>query len=130
MSSTTSRSLQEAPTLPQGPLTALAPPGELVDRRLAIAWNAVTETGVVQALPGTVRELAGRCQVDPGALRSVLELISVWDLVTLDDSGRVELGPTLLEESRAAALAQQGVWIRCWSILVVARTGRPRSRQC
>jgi SAM-dependent methyltransferase len=102
-------------------LTALAPPGELVDWRLALAYEAVAGAGVLDALPGTVAQLAEKCDVDRDALRAMLEVLVAWDLLVVDDEGRYTGGPAELSEQESAALAQHGVWIRRWAALAGPR---------
>ena len=51
-------------------LSFLASDGELVDWRLVLAYEAAAETGVLEALPGSLGDLAERCGLDEGALRA------------------------------------------------------------
>ena len=109
------------PRLSTGHLTALAPPDQLVDWRLALAYQAASAGGVLDALPGSVADLAARCELHEGALRAVLELLVAWDLVAIDGRGRYVHGPAAPAPADAAALAQHGVWIRRWSALLHQR---------
>ncbi|MGL5866169.1 MAG: class I SAM-dependent methyltransferase [Dermatophilaceae bacterium] len=102
-------------------LGALAPPGSLVDWRLAVAWRAARENDILGALPGSVEEVARRCGLDPGGVRSVVHLIAVWGLVSVDGDGVVTAGPRVLTSVESAALAQHGVWIHRWSALAGER---------
>ncbi|MGL4745158.1 MAG: class I SAM-dependent methyltransferase [Dermatophilaceae bacterium] len=102
-------------------LGALAPPGSLVDWRLAVAWRAASESDILGALPGTVEDVARRRGLDPGAARAVVHLIAVWGLVTVNGDGVVTAGPHVLTPAESAALAQHGVWIHRWSALTGER---------
>ncbi|NDL55840.1 methyltransferase [Phytoactinopolyspora mesophila] len=109
-------------------LTALAPPGELVDWRLALSYEAVAGAGVLDALPGTSAQLAEKCGLDELALRALLEVLVAWELLVVDDAGRYTGGPAELGAQESAALAQHGVWIRRWAALAGPRL-RERTAQ-
>ena len=76
-----------------GDLSFLAPPGEPADWRLALAYEAAADAGVLDALPGTVAEIAARCDLHEGALRAVLGQLAVWEVVVADREGRYRDGP-------------------------------------
>ncbi len=104
-----------------GTLSALASPEVLADWRLALAYEAATSAGVLTALPGSARALAARLGLDEGALSAVLGLLAAWRIVAQDGDGRYAHGPAALEPADAAALAQHGVWIRRWALLLGKR---------
>lgn len=102
-------------------LTALAPPDRLVDWRLAVTWEAAHSSGIFAALPGSVEEIAARAGLELSAVRSVLSLISRWQLVSIDDAQRWHPGPEELDEAESNALTQYGVWVRRWSAMTAPR---------
>lgn len=59
---------------------------------MVLAYAAAANAGVIEALPGTLRELAARCDVDGDALRAVLGQLEAWDIVAADDQGRYVAG--------------------------------------
>lgn len=101
--------------------SAIAPPETLTDWRLVLAYEAAVEAGVLAALPGSLAELAARCDLDEGALRAVLGLLAAWGIVTTDEHGRYHDGPAAPVPPGSAILAQHGVWIRRWTALLGKR---------
>jgi hypothetical protein len=85
-----------------GDLSLLAPPGELADWRLVLAYEAAADAGVLDAFPGTVAEIAARCGLHEGALRAVLGQLAVLGgrrgrpggLLPAWSGGAVVAGPT------------------------------------
>lgn len=101
--------------------TALAPPGSVIDWRLAVAVNAANQVDLWSELPATVDQIAEAKDLVPESIRSVAELLSVWGLVTLDESGVMSLGPRELSDDERLAVGNHGVWIHRWSSMIVPR---------
>ncbi|GAA1466684.1 class I SAM-dependent methyltransferase [Nocardiopsis exhalans] len=121
---------------PDPDLSFLAPARELVDWRLALAYEAAAETGTLDVLPGTPSELAARCGLHEGALRAVLRELAVWGIVTEDTAGRYREGPQAPAAPDDAVLLRHAATIRRWAALIRPRleertylpeglTGRP-----
>jgi hypothetical protein len=102
-------------------MSFLAPPEKLVDWRLALAYDAAAEAGVLAALPGALFELAERCDLDGGALRAVLGQLTAWGVVALDEQGRCSAGPHAPVWPHDAMLRGQAAAIRRWGALLNAR---------
>lgn len=105
-------------------LSFLAPARELVDWRLALAYEAAAETGLLDALPGTPSELAARCGLHEGALRAVLRELAAWGIVARDADGRHREGPRAPAAPDDAVLLRHAATIRRWAALI-----RPRLQE-
>lgn len=55
---------------------------------MVLAYEAAVGAGVLDALPGTLAELAARCDLDEGALRAVLGQLAAWGTIAEDDHWR------------------------------------------
>lgn len=99
----------------------LAPAGALADWRMVLAYGAAAGAGVPDALPGTLAELAARCDLDPDALRAVLGLLAAWGIVTVDESGRYATGPEAPVPPDDAVLVVHAAVIRRWAALLGPR---------
>jgi SAM-dependent methyltransferase len=107
---------------PDGPdLSFLASPETLTDWRLALAYEAAADHGVLDALPGGLTALAARCGLEEGALRAVLGLLQAWGVVATDPEGRYTTGPRAPEPPNDAILLRHASPIRRWSALVGPR---------
>ncbi|QSB13971.1 methyltransferase domain-containing protein [Natronosporangium hydrolyticum] len=101
--------------------SAMALPEKLTDWRLALAYHAATDAGLIGALPGTAAELAERCGLSESAVQAVLAVLVAWQLVSVDEHGRYQEGPAHPAPADQAMLAQHGVWIRRWAVLLPKR---------
>jgi SAM-dependent methyltransferase len=99
----------------------LAAPGEAADWRLALAYEAAADAGVLDALPGTVADLAARCDLRPGPLRAVLDLLAVWEVVAVDPDGRYVPGSAAPSWPDDAMLGVLAGAIRRWAALLGPR---------
>lgn len=102
-------------------LSFLAPPGQLADWRLVLAYEAAALAGVLDALPGTLGDLATGCAVDENALRAVLGQLAAWDVVTEDGPGRVVRGPRAPDPVQHAMLLTHATAIQRWAALLGPR---------
>ncbi|WP_067480844.1 hypothetical protein [Nocardia amamiensis] len=100
-------------------LSFLARPENLADWRLTLAYGVAHDTGILEALPGTVAELARRRGVAPTALRAILTQLAAWQIVVID-GGRYRLGPDAPRGDEATALAHHAVLIRRWAGVAAA----------
>ncbi|XVQ06762.1 hypothetical protein ACQP1W_29425 [Spirillospora sp. CA-255316] len=101
-------------------MSFLAPLEKLVDWRLALAYDAAAEAGVLAALPGAPFELAERCDLDEGALRAVLGQLTAGGDVALDEQGRYSSGPHAPAWPHDAMLRRHDAAIRRWGALLNA----------
>ncbi len=98
--------------------TALAPAGQVLDWRLTVTFRWARETGVWDALPGSVPALAASTGLTEDAVRTVLDVLTVWGFVETDQDGVVRRGPQAPGEDDAATIAQHGVWVHRWSSML------------
>lgn len=99
-------------------LSFLAPPGEVCDWRMVLLFDAACQAGLDGALadgPATPADLASRLGLDAGAVRVVLEALTVWSIVYASDDGRFGAGPGWPDRPSAAALRHQARAIHSWS---------------
>lgn len=104
-------------------LSFLAPPGALADWRMVLAYEAASTAGVLDALPGTLAELAARSDVDEGALRAVLGQLVAWDLVAEDAAGCYSAGSQAPLPLQDAMLVVHATVIRRWATVLGPRLG-------
>lgn len=99
-------------------LSFLAPPGEVCDWRMVVAYDAAAHAGLLDRLvasPATPSELAADLGLDGHAVRVVLEELAVWDVVGSDGAGRFAPGPGWTSREASAALRHHARAIRGWS---------------
>lgn len=93
----------------------LAPPGEVVDWRLIVAFDVAAEVGLFEELPATPAEAAARLGLDERAVRILLDALSVWGVVEeLDGSYSMRPGWSP-DRGEAAILRHHAQVIRTWS---------------
>lgn len=102
-------------------LSFLAPPGRLADWRMVLAYEAAAKAGVLDALPGTLSELAQRRDLDAGALRTVLGQLCAWGIVAEDGRGRYTAGPRAPVPPEDAMLLVHANVIQRWAALLGPR---------
>ncbi len=96
-------------------LSFLAPPGEVADWRLVIAFDAAVEAGLFEKLPATPGEVATRLGLDERAVRILLGALSVWGVVEEID-GSYSIRPDRLpDRGEAAILRHHAQVLRTWS---------------
>ena len=96
-------------------LTFLAPPGEIADWRMVVLCDVAVEQGVLDNLPGTVDEIAGRTGSDPHALRVVLDALTTLGIVDAGGDGRYALGPAAPGPERLPSIRHHARALRRWS---------------
>jgi SAM-dependent methyltransferase len=100
---------------PPGDLSFLAPPGEVADWRMVVLLDAVAGAGVLQALPGTAAEIAGRLGLDARGVRVALDALGAWGVVVRSPDGRYGRGPEAPSADQAASLRHHARAVRSWS---------------
>ena len=96
-------------------LSFLAPPGEVTDWRLIVAFDAAAEVGLFEELPATPGEAAARLGLDERAVRILLGALSVWGVVEESDGGysiRPDWSP---DQGESATLRHHAQVLRTWS---------------
>jgi hypothetical protein len=109
--------LDQSTTIKQGTddLTFLAPPGKIADWRMILLCDAAIATGVLDALPGPVDELAGRTGLRPDALRVVLDALVTLEVVELRPEGGYAMGPAAPAPAARASVRHHARALRRWS---------------
>lgn len=92
----------------------LALPGAVMDWRAVVLIEAATESGLLDALPGTATAIAGQAGTDARATRVVLESLVVYGVVAEEDGGFTR-GPAAPDASSAAVLHQHAGVITRWA---------------
>lgn len=96
-------------------LSFLAQPGAARDWRLVICYESAVETGVWDALPGSPGELAARLDLDPQAVRVLLEALELWDVVEGDADGSFRPGAQAPAGDAALALRHHAWAVTAWA---------------
>lgn len=96
-------------------LSFLAQPGSAGDWRLVVLYEAAAETGVWEALPGSPAELAPPLDLDPHAVRVLLDALEVWEFVERDEQGRFHLGRQAPAGDAALALRHHAWAVAGWA---------------
>jgi len=99
----------------------LAPPDEASDWRMLLVYDAAADAGVLSALPGTPADVAAASGLDEHAVRVVLDLLAVWDIVERRSGGRYATGAGAPDPDLAALLRHHARSIRMWSGALDAR---------
>lgn len=106
-------------------LSFLADPGAVWDWRMTLLYDAVREAGVLATLPVTAAGAASALGLDAGAIRMVLDALTVWGAVVRED-GRYRLGPEAPNDDEAATLGLHARSMRRWCADIDDRLyGRP-----
>lgn len=103
------------PVRPGPDLSFLAPPGQVADWRATVLLDAVLSTGVLDALPGTVEQVASRAGVDSHALRVVLDALAALGPVHRSDGGVYEQAAEAPDRPTAATIAHHARALRRWA---------------
>lgn len=99
----------------------VSPVGTTSDWRLVIATDAACGSGLGDALPGTVDDVASQAGTDAHATRVVLDLLLAGGLVTLDETGKFSKTDLWPDEGLEAQLHQHARTIRAWSSGIAGR---------
>lgn len=99
----------------------LAPPDQVSDWRMVLVYDAAADAGVFSALPGTSAQVADSLGLDPRAVRVVLDLLAVWDIVEHGPDGQYVHGSQAPGPDRDALLRHHGRSMRLWSDTLAAR---------
>lgn len=108
-------------TGPEADLSFLAPPGALADWRMVLSYEAAAKAGVLDALPGSLTDLAARCDLDEKALRTVLTHLKAYGVLTEDDHGHYAPGPTAPTPPHDDILLNHAATIHRWAALLGPR---------
>jgi len=107
--------------------TFLAPPGEVVDWRMVVLFDALAASGALAALPATAEEavtaegVAVTAGLDGHAVGVVLDALTAWDVVGRDASGRYALGSQAPDADTAAGLRHHARALRSWAGSIESR---------
>jgi SAM-dependent methyltransferase len=93
----------------------LAPPGDVLDWRMLVLFDAAAGQGVLDALPGSADGVAASLGLDAHAVRVVLDALTAWRLVAREGDGRYALGPGAPARDVAAQWRHHARAIRSWS---------------
>ncbi len=96
-------------------MSFLAPPGEVLDWRMVLLYDASAEAGLVAALPASASEAAGRLALDGHAVQVVLDALAVFDIVQLGPDGRYAAGANCPTAEQGAVLRHHARAIHRWS---------------
>ncbi|MDH3295977.1 MAG: class I SAM-dependent methyltransferase [Acidimicrobiia bacterium] len=108
----------------------LAPPGYLADWRMVVVADVANKSGLLDALPGTVDEVAVRANVHPKSARVLLEALLVFNVVEADaNSGRFSAGSEMPDADRRMTLAQHAQFIGRWSDELAKRLDDPTDHE-
>jgi len=99
-------------------LTFLSPPGQIADWRMVVLWDVVVSAGLLEKLPGTSMSIAARLDLDPHALRVVLDALTVWGVVSREADGTYAPGPDAPTQEDSATLRHHARALRRWSASV------------
>jgi hypothetical protein len=96
----------------------MAPPGALADWRMVVLVDAAAGSGLLDALPGTADDLAGRLGLDAHAVRVVLDALGAWGVVGRHSDGDTDnyrLGADAPDADGIASLRHHARAVRSWS---------------
>lgn len=96
-------------------LSFLAAPGAVADWRLVLLYDVAARAGLLDQLPATAADLAGRLGLDERVAGAMLDALGVWDVVVLDAAGRYAPGPGLPEGEAGAVLRHHAGALRQWA---------------
>ncbi len=96
-------------------LSFLAPPGEVADWRLVVAFDTAAEVGLFEELPATPSEAATRLGIDERAVRILLGALSVWGVVEEIDRSYSICPERFPGQGEAATLRHHAQVLRTWS---------------
>ena len=94
-------------------LSFLAPPGGAWDWRMTLLYDTLRRAGVIAALPGTPSDLAAPLDLDPHAVRVVLDALTAWGVVVRHE-GCYAIGPEAPDDDAAATLGLHARSMRRW----------------
>lgn len=93
----------------------LAPPHEVSDWRMVLLAAAAADTGLLETLPGSPDELAGRLGLDGHAVMVVLEALALFEIVEADSDGVFSVGPSAPDADTAATFNHHARSLAQWA---------------
>jgi ubiquinone/menaquinone biosynthesis C-methylase UbiE len=96
-------------------LTFLAPPGEIADWRMVVLCDVAAARGVLDNVPGTLDDVAGRTGLEPHALRVLLDALVTLGVLGTDSGGRYVAGPAAPEPEAIASIRHHARAMRRWA---------------
>lgn len=102
-------------------LTFIAPPGQVADWRMVLLCDATIASGVLDRLPGTAEDIAGRTALDPHAVRVVLDALVALGVVDRHGEGAYTAGPGTPEPEARASLRHHARALRRWATVLEDR---------
>jgi DNA-binding IclR family transcriptional regulator len=99
-------------------LSFLAPPDAVSDWRMVVLYEAAAGTGLLEVIAGaalTPAVLAERLGLDQQAVRVVIEALAAWEVVDVEEDGRVVPGPAWPQVGVSASLRHHARALRSWS---------------
>lgn len=106
-------------------LTFLAAPGQVADWRMILLCDVAASTGVLDALPSTVEAVAARLELEPQAVRAVLDALTVWGAVSKGADDTYAKGAGVPGEDAAATIGHHARALRRWAGLDRRLRGEP-----
>lgn len=94
----------------------LAPPDEVSDWRMVLAYDAAARAGVLSALPATPEDVARRGGLHARGVRAVLDVLAVWAIVERGQDGAYGPGPRMPGGDLAALWHHHARTLRLWSV--------------
>lgn len=91
-----------------------SPHGDVADWRLILLCDAAASAGVLDELPGSARDVAGRTGLDPHALRVVLDALVALDVAELSPDGSYALGPAAPDPGTIPSIRHHARALRRW----------------
>ncbi len=96
-------------------LSFLALPDEVIDWRKALLYEMAADAGILARLPGSAADLAAALDLDPRAVRIVLDALAVWNVVGAGADGVYGWGRDSPDAAASAVLRHHGRAIRNWA---------------
>lgn len=96
-------------------LSFLAQPDEVIDWRKALLYEMAADVGILARLPGSAADLGAGLDLDPRAVRVVLDALAVWAVVDADGDGVYGWGVGAPDADASAVLRHHGRAIRHWA---------------
>lgn len=113
-------SVRQVETAPPD-LTFFSPPGAAADWRLILLCDAAASSGVLDNLPGTAEDVAGRTALDPHALRVMLDALVTLDVVEPGPEGSYALGPGAPDPEAISKIRHHARALRRWAVAIEPR---------
>jgi len=102
-------------------LTFFSPPGETADWRLILLCDAAASSGVLDNLPGSAEDVAGRTSLDPHALRVMLDALVTLDVLETGPDDSYALGPAAPDPDAIPKIRHHARALRRWAVAIDPR---------